>query len=648
MTYTAGSIVRVGADGRLSGFDRRFERATGLTPEALEKPLIEVLGSRLSPRAAEAWAELVAAAHTAPDGVAVRVVEIPAADGAAVACMFEARAVGEETELREVPGSVDVEVQLATFRLAATLGGFGLWTYDIAASTWRWHGGRAQLSPVRGGADWMARVHDDDRPVLQGLHAALVAGERAEVRIEYRLLDAADEWHWIESYVQRLRLGLDGREVLVGVNRDRTDVVGAQAEGKRRLAAERERGARLAEVSAAMIAAVTEEALGEVMMARVAPLFGGTGAFVGFVHGDRFRMTNASRPDDMALARLDGTTLDERRPLHHAIRSGEAIFVPSRRAHERAWPDASELIAATGAHAYAAIPFEVGKGPIGALVIIYDHEHHPSSDERALMRTLGQLAGQAVERIRLQQALTELAHALQRTMMPSDPPDVPGLEIAARYAPAGHGLSMGGDWYDVLPLGDGTALLSIGDAQGHDVDAAAHMGHLVTTGRAFASHDPTPSLILGRVNNVLASLGRDNFATCTLLRLDPATGACAVARAGHVPMIVIGPDGAAGILETPGGPILGALEGAEYPQHETVLRPGTTIVLVTDGVVESRDMPIEVGMRRAADRAAACAGDGVEAIADAMLRAAGETGGEDDDAAVLVVRVRGASTPDGR
>ncbi|GAA4993436.1 hypothetical protein GCM10023205_77630 [Yinghuangia aomiensis] len=648
MTDTAGSIVRVGADGRLLGFDRRFARATGLAPEAREKPLTEVLGSRLSPRATAAWAELVAAAHAEPDGVAVRVVEIPAPDGAPVPCMFEARAVGEETELREVPGSVDVDVQLATFRLAATLGGFGLWTYDIAASTWRWHGGRAQLSPARGAADWMARVHADDRPSLKRLQAALVAGERTEARVEYRLLDAAGQWHWIASHVQRLRLGLDGREVLVGVNRDRSDVVGVQVEGKRRLAAERERGARLAEVSAAMIAAVTEEALGEVMMARVAPLFGGTGAFVGFVHGDRFRMTNASRPDDMALARLDGTALDERRPLHHAIRSGEAIFVPSLREHELAWPHATELIAATGAHAYAVIPFEVGKGPIGALVIIYDHEHHPSPDERALMRTLGQLAGQAVERIRLQQALTELARALQRTMMPSAPPTVPGLEIAARYSPAAHGLSMGGDWYDVVPGDDGTALLSIGDAQGHDVDAAAHMGQLVTTGRAFASHDPTPSLILGRVNNLLASLGRDNFATCTLLRLDPATGECAVARAGHVPMIVIDPDGTADILETPGGPLLGALEGAEYPHHETVLRPGTIIVLVTDGVVESRDMPIEVGMRRAADRAAACAGDGVEAIADAMLAAAAETGGEDDDAAVLVVRVPPASAPDGR
>ncbi|MGR7003200.1 PP2C family protein-serine/threonine phosphatase [Yinghuangia aomiensis] len=326
-------------------------------------------------------------------------------------------------------------------------------------------------------------------------------------------------------------------------------------------------------------------------------------------------------PDDERLAaRRHGTRPTRRHltrrtpPLHHAIRSGEAIFVPSRRAHELAWPNATELIAATGAHAYAVIPFEVGKGPIGALVIIYDDEHHPGPDERALMRTLGQLAGQAVERIRLQQALTELARALQRTMMPAAPPAVPGLEIAARYSPAAHGLSMGGDWYDVVPGDDGTALLSIGDAQGHDVDAAAHMGQLVTTGRAFASHDPTPSLILGRVNNLLASLGRDNFATCTLLRLDPATGACAVAQAGHVPMIVIDPDGRADILETPGGPLLGALQGAEYPQHETVLRPGTIVVLVTDGVVESRDMPIEVGMRRAADRAAAwcrrrCRGD---------------------------------------
>jgi len=282
---------------------------------------------------------------------------------------------------------------------------------------------------------------------------------------------------------------------------------------------------------------------------------------------------------------------------------------------------------------------------MGGLAVTYDRDHRPSADERALMRTLGQLAGQAIERIRLQQAQAELAEALQRTMLPATLPDVPGLEIATRYSPARDGLSVGGDWYDVMARDDGTALVAIGDAQGHDVDAAAFMGQVRTTKRAFASENPEPGNVLCRTNELISAMSRGTFASCTLLHIDPESGACAVGRAGHVPMIVIDPDGTANVVETPGGPVLGVMEGAEYPVYETVLAPGSTVVLVTDGVVEASDLTIDVGMRRAADLAAERNEEGVEAIADAMLAAAAATGAL-DDAAVLVLRMPQPPTAD--
>lgn len=103
-------------------------------------------------------------------------------------------------------------------------------------------------------------------------------------------------------------------------------------------------------------------------------------------------------------------------------------------------------------------------------------------------------------------------------------------------------------------------------------------------------------------------------------------------------MIVLDPDGSSHVIETPGGPVLGIMEGAVYPTHQTRLAPGSIIVLVTDGVVESRELPIDVGLEQAAAWARSRAAEGVDEIADAVLAAAEGTGNV-DDAAVLVLRL---------
>ncbi|WP_406295124.1 SpoIIE family protein phosphatase [Embleya sp. NBC_00888] len=640
----AVAAARVGTDGRILARTPRFARAVGLLGEAPGQPLPSLIGDRLGPDARAAWRELVREARATPGRPATKVVELPSADGIAVVCLFEAVTHGPDTVLRELRGHSELEAQLVHFRLAAKLGGFGLWTWDLDSGTWRWHGGRPRLHAAYADAEdgdagprWLADVHPEDRADLVRRIEALRPGGVDEDRTMFRVR-GADGWHWVESHMRRLRLGIDGRDVIVGVDHDQTEVVRLRAEAERRLSAARERGERPAEVSAALIRAVTEDELSAVMLDRAAPVFGGTGALVALVDHDRLRMSFGPGVRANLMPALERIAPTADRPLGWAIRTGEPIFVESLAQHTAGWPDAPELIEATDARAYAIIPFAGGDRPIGGLAVTYDREHRPTQDERALMRTFGQLAGQAIERIRLQQARAELAEALQRTMLPARLPVVPGLEIAVRYAPARDGLSVGGDWYDVIAREDGTALVAIGDAQGHDVDAAAFMGQVRTTKRAFAAEDADPGRVLRRTNDLPAALHRNAFASCTLLGIDPATGACAVGRAGHVPMIVLTPDGRSQVLETPGGPVLGILEGADYPTHELRLAPGSIVVLVTDGVVESRERPIDVGLERAAERARGCADAGVEAIADAVLAAADETGNV-DDAAVLVLRL---------
>ncbi|MYW01652.1 GAF domain-containing SpoIIE family protein phosphatase [Streptomyces sp. SID3343] len=641
------ATARIGADGRVLDLNPRFARATGLLGEALDRPLLDLFGDRLGHEAHETWAELVSEAGHRPGRAATKVVELPASDGIGVACLFEAIMVDDrEIVLRELLGDNELDAQLVHFRLAAKLGGFGLWTYDLDSGVWRWHGGRARfirhVMPDPGSPDpgWLDNVHPDDRDEVDGLIATLTRSDVDEARVVFRIRADDGGWHWLESHVRRLRLGIDGRDVIVGVNHDQTEAIRRRAEADLRLRAERERSSRLAEVSAALIRAVTEDELSAVMLTRAASVFGGTGAVVALIERGRLHVPYGPGISEEFARTTEGIGLDVvRRPLVWAIRTGEPVFVESRAQHEADWPDAHEVIEATGAQAYAMIPFAVAGGqPIGALAVVYDRDHRPGSDERALMRTFGQLAGQAIERIRLQQARAELAEALQRTMLPARLPHVPGLEIAVRYAPARDGLSVGGDWYDVIARDDGTALVAIGDAQGHDVDAAAFMGQVRTTKRAFASEHPDPADVLTRTNELVSALHRDTFASCSLLWIDPATGVCSVGRAGHVPMIVLDPDGTPRVVETPGGPVLGVMEGATYPSYRTTLAPGSTIVLVTDGVVEAHDVSIDAGLERAAACASARWREGVEQIADAVLAAAAATG-SGDDAAVVVLRL---------
>lgn len=150
--------------------------------------------------------------------------------------------------------------------------------------------------------------------------------------------------------------------------------------------------------------------------------------------------------------------------------------------------------------------------------------YRPSMDEMTLMGTLADLAGQALRRIRLQQARVELATALQKTMLPTLPEHLPGLEVAARYQPSRDGLDIGGDWYDAFVMPDGTVAMEIGDVQGHDVDAAAFMGQVRLSMRAIAAQEPDPGTLLMRTNELLVTMDPPRFASCTLLHLDPRDG----------------------------------------------------------------------------------------------------------------------------
>ncbi|MEU8771143.1 PP2C family protein-serine/threonine phosphatase [Streptomyces griseus] len=260
-----------------------------------------------------------------------------------------------------------------------------------------------------------------------------------------------------------------------------------------------------------------------------------------------------------------------------------------------------------------------------------------SASAEDLLNTLQDLTARARREVEFHQARVELAQALQRDMLPAALPAVPGLQSAARYAPARHGLDIGGDWYDGFPLADGALGFAIGDVQGHDVEAAAFMGQVRIAMRAIAGTASDPGKILGRTNDLLVSVDSGLFATCTFMRLDPATWELHSARAGHVACVWATTEGRSGVTEDPGGLPLGIEPGEGYPVTRRTLDSDGAIVLLTDGVVEGPSLRIEDGLERVRGLVAAHAGSSAGRLADEVLGAA-EVTGHEDDAAVLVLR----------
>ncbi|MEU6541504.1 PP2C family protein-serine/threonine phosphatase [Streptomyces sp. NPDC047000] len=259
-------------------------------------------------------------------------------------------------------------------------------------------------------------------------------------------------------------------------------------------------------------------------------------------------------------------------------------------------------------------------------------------DGDELLRRLRSLTAQARERAELQRSQVELAIALQRGMLPRDLPVTPRFRLAVRYSPAYHGLNVGGDWYDAFAMPDGRIGLSIGDVQGHNIEAAAFMGQVRAGLRALATVTGEPGEVLARTNDLLLSLGSELFATCTFLRLDPETGTMESARAGHIPFVWATADGRSGIADDEGGPPLGIERGIRYPVSRSRLTTGGVFVLVTDGVVEGPKLSLEEGLDTIVRLSGIAAVAGLDAnwLAAAVIKGA-ERVGHEDDAAVLVV-----------
>ncbi|MFG2294452.1 SpoIIE family protein phosphatase [Streptomyces sp. NPDC048603] len=362
--------------------------------------------------------------------------------------------------------------------------------------------------------------------------------------------------------------------------------------------------------------------------------------------------------DDCPLYRV-GEQLDFRPGTPHmrCLTSGQTVLEPELK-DAAGWfaqsPERSGRLLDYGVHSLIAVPL-LARGALLGIASFYrlrDPSPYGEDDSR-LAQELCARAALCIDNARRYTREHTLALALQRSLLPRGLPEQGAVEVAHRYLPAESGV--GGDWFDVIPLSGTRVALLVGDVVGHGLHAAATMGRLRTAARNFAELELAPDELLTHLDNLLVRLDREEGddgptgsngivgATCLYAVYDPTSRHCTMARAGHLPPALVGPDGTVTFPDLPAGPPLG-LGGLPFETAEIELPRDSTLILYTDGLVEDRHRDIDLALdelRHTLSHPDRPPEDTCQAVMDAMAPEH-----PSDDIALLVARTH--TVPDDR
>jgi phosphoserine phosphatase RsbU/P len=256
----------------------------------------------------------------------------------------------------------------------------------------------------------------------------------------------------------------------------------------------------------------------------------------------------------------------------------------------------SPILRATGVTTLIGVPMVVGADLVGVLHLGTYAPRRFTEQDVALLQLVADRAALAS---RAQQSIADrtAALALQRSLIPSRLPKVDGLDLAARYLP-GHALGVGGDWFDVFTLTDGTVGIVVGDVSGHGLRAAVVMGRLRSALRAYALDWDDPAEVLTRLDRKIRHFEAGSLATIVYAMISPDRDRFVISSAGHLPPVIMPPGEEPRLLGLPADLPVGI--GDSEARHNTAvdLTAGTTLVLYTDGLVERRGEVIDIGLDR--------------------------------------------------
>ena len=340
-------------------------------------------------------------------------------------------------------------------------------------------------------------------------------------------------------------------------------------------------------------------------------------------------------------------------PVARALATGERVEETGRAVMDLLPSgEARDLLELLAPETAVVLPLR-GRGRILGLLTVYFRPGTPVlEDALSTAQDVADRAGLALDNARLYQAQQQLAEGLQRSLL-TQPPASDHAEIAVRYMPAAEAARVGGDWYDAFVQPGGTTMLVIGDVVGHDTAAAAAMGQLRGLLRGIATYsDAGPVEVLRGLDASMSSLQTRTLATAAVARFeqtpderDRGVTRMRWANAGHLPPLVINPDGSVAELAAwRGDLLLGVDPGTRRRESVLTLDRGATVLLYTDGLIERRDADLDDGLVRLRDALVELAGRPLEEMLDEVLERLVH-GHPDDDVALVAVRLHPQDRP---
>lgn len=365
------------------------------------------------------------------------------------------------------------------------------------------------------------------------------------------------------------------------------------------------------------------------------------------------------QPEPAELADLSAVTAElcEVRPggaLAEVLRGVRPVFADApaaRAALPELLGEDGESIIPDGQRAILA-PLRGRRRVIGAAVFLRRPERLAfDPDDLLVAAQLATHSALGIDKAVLYGREAYIADELQRTMLPETLPRPTGVRLASRYLPAAETARVGGDWYDAIPLPGSRVALVVGDVMGHSMTSAAIMGQLRTTAQTLAGLDLPPQEVLHHLDEQAQRLGTDRMATCLYAVYDPVSHRITIANAGHPPPVLLHLGGRAEVLRVPAGAPIG-VGGVDFEAVELDAPAGATLLLYTDGLVESRLRDVWTGIEQLREKLAATAQltgpdhpPPLEALCDEVLDMLGP-GDRDDDIALLAARFDGIAPSD--
>ncbi|WP_164701591.1 GAF domain-containing SpoIIE family protein phosphatase [Modestobacter sp. KNN46-3] len=346
------------------------------------------------------------------------------------------------------------------------------------------------------------------------------------------------------------------------------------------------------------------------------------------------------------FAALRIADLPDAAPIRRVLRSSEPVLVPeiTDEILLAAAPDPAlrEVMAELGTSSQLTVPLVARRRTLGALTLVAESQDRRfAADDVDLARDLSRRAAMAMDNVRLYQQEHTVAETLQRSLLPQLP-EIPGVTAAAHYLSASSSADVGGDFYDLLHLPDDSVGLAVGDVVGHDVAAAAAMGHLRGLLRACAwdAGDGDPGEILGRVDRLVQGLHVAPMATMVYGRAERPSAdgepwRLQLANAGHPPLLLRHADGTVEMLDGVTGMLIGVDMTHRRQSRAVEIPTGATLVAYTDGLIERPGQDMDQGIAALVQRLRDAPVDDPAAL---CLHAVGGDPDRRDDVAVLALR----------